>query len=325
MNDQIAVLLLTSLFLTCSGDHGEEPDHIKLTVGESLTDQHASCMKYTYYSVEVVDPCKDLRVKITQKSGEPNVYVGKSPNRYPHYLTLTWSSYNWGSEDLVISSWDPEFTVGTYYIGVHSFCSEEVHSGDNDARYDILVESVETTHPHSEIGLDGEISSNLDRNGYHYYRFCVPDTCTNIEVRLENCLDPNECPTSYAYPELLVSRSIVRPTVNDHAWKLADISQRSVYLNHEDPEYFSGHHFVGVYGWCTPDEECPDKSTCGPCEYADGHEYRVSVVTTPVTGDCVSRKSLEVCEGSGAISIDWTRSPFVYSLTFLSILKYFCL
>lgn len=64
MNDQIAVLLLTSLFLTCSGDHGEEPDHIKLTLGESLTDQHASCMEYTYYSVDVVDPCKDLRVKV---------------------------------------------------------------------------------------------------------------------------------------------------------------------------------------------------------------------------------------------------------------------
>lgn len=160
----------------------------------------------------------------------------------------------------------------------------------------------------------------MDTNGYHYYRFCVPDTCSDVEVRLENCLDPVTCPTSYAYPELLVSRSIVRPTINDHTWKLADVRQRSVYLKHDDPEFFSGHHFVGVFGWCTPDDQCPDKSSCGPCEYADGHSYKVSVLTTPVTGDCVSRKSLEVCEGSGVSSNKQIKSILIYLLTFIVIL-----
>lgn len=63
--------------------------------------------------------------------GEPNLYVAKSPNKYPKYYSLAWSSYNWGGEDLVISSWDPEFTVGTYYIGVHAYCGEDVKTNNS--------------------------------------------------------------------------------------------------------------------------------------------------------------------------------------------------
>lgn len=61
--------------------------------------------------------------------GEPNLYVSKSPNLYPTYSSLAWSSYDWGSEDLVISSWDPEFTTGTFYIGVHAYCGDDVDTG----------------------------------------------------------------------------------------------------------------------------------------------------------------------------------------------------
>lgn len=287
-----------------------------------MSDQRATCGGYTYYYVEVTDPCKDLRVKLTQTAGEPNVYVSKSPNKYPHYLSLAWSSYNWGGEDLIISSWDPEFTVGTYFIGVHSFCSEEVHTGDNDARYSLLVESKETDHTDLEISLNGTVDGSLDANGYHYYRFCVPNTCSSVEVRLDNCLDSTKCPTNYAYPELLVSRSIIQPTINDHTWKLADVSQRSVYLKHDDAEFYPGHHFVGVYGWCTPDDECPDMSTCGPCEYANGHPYQVSVLLTEGPKDCTSRKALkalEVCEGgSGGHRTEAKLSVFLLNILFLS-------
>ncbi|XP_071960439.1 uncharacterized protein [Antedon mediterranea] len=270
--------------------------HIPLTLGTTTAPQTVPCNQYTYYSIEVTDPCKDLRINLDVLEGEPNLYVSRGNTKFPDEMSLAWTSYNWGSESLTISSWDPEFSIGTFYIGTHAYCGTDVPTGFTDAKFTLLVQSVETEHPSDEIVVDGKKNANISANDYTYYRFCVPTTCQYIEVKLENCIDPEECPTSYAWPELLVSRSIVNPTIKDHAWKLASIERRSVYLHPDDKEFYAGHYFIGVYGWCTPQEHCTDNSTCGPCQYAENHPYSVSVLTTDVENTCVSKGALQLCE-----------------------------
>lgn len=300
-------LLLFLIACYLGADTVAQSGHIKLQVGTRLDDQVTPCNEYTYYSVEFTEACQDLRVQLDVVEGEPNLYIAKSPNKYPTYSSLVWSSYNWGGEDLIISSWDPEFTFGTYYIGVHAYCGTDVPTGNTDSRYSLLVLSEQTTHPHTEIALGGSRSSTISANGYEYYRFCIPKSCANVEVRLGNCIDPTACPTSYAWPELLVSRTIVEPRTTDHTWKLAAIDQRSVILNHDDPDFYPGHYFVGVFGWCTPAEFCPDPATCGPCSYAENHDYNVSVLVEEVTSGCVPKQPLELC------SLGWKNigSPFL--------------
>ena len=99
-----------------------------------------------------------------------------------------------------------------------------------------------------------------------------------------------------------MSRSIVVPTVNDHAWKLADIVHRSVTLDHDDPEFYPGHYYVGVYGWCTPAEHCNDEAVCGPCTNYP-ISYNVSLIVEKVTSGCTPKEPLGLCEGGGSASI----------------------
>lgn len=299
----LLIIPIAAGFLVCrvvsSQTETEDREHIEISLNKKIPDQQALCNDYTYYKVDFMEACKDLRIQVMDVTeGEPNLYVAKSPNKYPTYNSLAWSSYKWGGEDLVISSWDPEFTVGTYYIGVHAYCGEDVKTNNSDAKYALLVTSEPTSHPHTEIPVGGSRSGRLSADDYNYFRVCIPSSCANVEVRLENCIDSKACPTSYAWPELLVSRSIVEPRVNDHTWKLATIEQRSVFLNHDDLDFYPGHYFVGVYGWCTPDEHCPDIAKCGPCTYVQDHPYNVSVLVNDVTKGCVPKRPLELCAGS---------------------------
>ena len=95
---------------------------------------------------------------------------------------------------------------------------------------------------------------------------------------------------------------------------LADLAYRSVDLSPVDPDFFPGHYYVGVYGWCTPDDQCPDPLTCGICSAAEDLPYKVTVtgVTIPLDtctewldnrpkDDCVSGQH-GVHTGSSAVS-----------------------
>ncbi|XP_038069040.1 uncharacterized protein LOC119738275 [Patiria miniata] len=261
-------------------------EHIPLTLNVESGLQEIPCGEFKYYAVEVTDPCRDLRVRVNKIEGEPDLYVSRGYNKFPTDSSLAWTSYEWGSEKLVISSWDPEFEVGMFYIGVHAYCGIDVETGNTPSKVTVLAESIPTTHPHSEITVDTPFTGEkVSAEGYNYYRFCLPSQCTDVEVKLVNCLSSQDCPYSYGYPELLVSRSIVQPTIKDHSWKLASLDRRSIVMKHDNPDVSPGHHYVAVYGWCTPDEFCSDKSTCGPCDYYANMTYDVSVVMTDV-GDC---------------------------------------
>ncbi|XP_070566023.1 uncharacterized protein [Ptychodera flava] len=280
-----AALVISVLLKTSESSH-----HVEIELGKESGLFEVGCDLFKYFTVEVTEPCQDLRVQVIRTQGEPDLYVSRYPVLYPTEKSLAWSSYDWGHENLTISSWDPNFEVGTFYIGVHAFCSEEVHTGDQSSKFTLLIQSVESAHPELDDISGRKIAGTLQAEDYHYYRFCVPRQCVSVNVSLENCLDAKDCPNSYAWPELLVSPTIPKPTINDHSWKLASISRRSITLVPSDPSFRVGHYYVGVYGWCTPAEHCPDKATCGPCEYAQNAAYNLTVKMTSVPPEkCVSK------------------------------------
>ena len=54
-------------------------------------------------------------------------------------------------------------------------------------------------------------------------------------------------------------------------------------VNHTDPSgrdhngYLRGSYYVGVFGWCTPDEYVLNWDTDGPCSYASVSKFNVTV------------------------------------------------
>ncbi|XP_077978833.1 uncharacterized protein LOC144434254 [Glandiceps talaboti] len=297
MNIIIAIVSLI-LYVSVGGDTSQ-PKHIVVEVGKENGPFEVECDYFKYFQVEVTDPCKDLRVQVIRSQGEPDLYVSRYPVLYPTERSLAWSSYDWGHENLTISTWDPNFEAGTYYIGVHAFCSEEVHTGDENSIFTLLVESIPTEHPELDDVSGQTVQGTLLAEGYHYYRFCVPKECVSVNVRLENCMDASKCPTSYSWPELLVSWSIPKPNIKDHSWKLASVVRRTISLDPSDPNFRTGHYYIGVYGWCTPAEHCPDKSTCGPCEYANNANYSLSVEMDDILPQHCTPKTV-ICDISAA-------------------------
>eukprot|EP00127_Corallochytrium_limacisporum_P000605 Clim_evm4s22 gene=Clim_evmTU4s22 len=251
------------------------------------------CDTYKYFEFDATEACKDIFIDVEKVVGEPDLYVSKESDNIinPTLEDLTWTSYEWGGEQLTISHWDPSFELGKYYIGVYAYCGEDVLSGDTPAEVKITVTQVDSEMDEDLHGVkvardlfnDAVRDVRMLAEEYHWYHFCVPYKCADITVDLINCIDPTEgaCgeDDAYAYPELLVSNSLRNPTINDYTWKLAQIDRRFVEIKASDPDYQTGHYFVGVYGWCTPDEHCPDPATCGPCSTTDfKYDLTVDVV-----------------------------------------------
>jgi hypothetical protein len=68
-----------------------------------------------------------------------------------------------------------------------------------------------------------------------------------------------------------------------HSFKLASSVRRTVFINHTDPAardhngFNPGSYYVGVYGWCTPDDYVVNWETDGPCSYAAQSLFNVTV------------------------------------------------
>ena len=110
---------------------------LALTQPQILTNQVNRFFFYMkHYTFILIINCFLYQVNHVQ--GEPDIYVSRGPDKYPKLNSLVWSSYNWGSESLTISSWDPEYVVGTYYIGVMAYCGADVGTGDSGKHQGIL-------------------------------------------------------------------------------------------------------------------------------------------------------------------------------------------
>lgn len=254
---------------------------VNLKLGKESEPFTTECDHYSYFSVEITHACDDLVIKLNQLAGEPNLYVSRDPFKHPTYRSLAWSSYDWGGDELVISSWDPNFDIGKYYIGVHSYCGPDVATGFEASKYTILTKQVPHTHPETVDLFNKSETGLINAKDYKYYRFCIPSNCFKVEVRLDNCIDPKICPETYSWPELIISKTVERPNEKSMAWILAEYEHRSIFLDGSSTTINPGHFFIAVYGWCTPEKFCHNKTLCGPCNhYENSVPYNLSVIPT---------------------------------------------
>jgi len=228
----------------------------------------------------VPDPCKDLVITATPSSGEPDIYVSKKP--YPTSEGLTYAAFGQGDYTVTVSHWDPESSPGYYYIGVYADCQK------------VSAPAVYTLKAASVVADDGDlfkhpslgINQFVPGGGFSDFKFCVPYSCAVVQVNEANCMDSTKCPTTYSYPELLVSRTSKTPRIHDLSYKMGQLDYRYVTVYPSDPAgrddhgFVSGSWYASVYGWCTPEIYCSDMASCGPCSYASKSAFNITLNIT---------------------------------------------
>jgi len=194
-----------------------------------------------------------LNITVTPLTGQPDIYVAKEPDD-GHHLTkedLTWAAFADNDYQIIISHWDPESSPGYYYIGINNDCSG---SNSAEARYTLSVLSFfdddDDIIKHPNLAMKKYVAAY----NYDFYKFCVPE-CSDVKVTLHNCVDKKKCPDTYAWQEMIVSRTDQLPITGDYSWKLASISRRFVWINATNPaardhnEYLTGAFYLSVYGY----------------------------------------------------------------------------
>jgi hypothetical protein len=171
-----------------------------------------SCGTYSYYKLNFPYPCKDLNVTVNPTQGEPDVFISKTV-MYPGSKDLTWAVSADYQYSIAISHWDASSSPGYYYISVYDDCAKQ----NKIAVYTISAHVYEDPSSSNDIYLypSAGLNQNTTAEAYRFLRFCIPE-CSDVRVTLENCLDNNVCPGAYSYPELLLSRTDVHPTINDY-------------------------------------------------------------------------------------------------------------
>jgi hypothetical protein len=99
----------------CSPDnitYPAEPSYPVIKSGVEYTTDTIACNAYTYFEIDVPDPCYNLEI-VTQSLGDTDntvaeLAVGKYPNTVPTFDNLQWTSYKWGLNNLTIGAWDPK-------------------------------------------------------------------------------------------------------------------------------------------------------------------------------------------------------------------------
>lgn len=172
------------------------------------------CGNYTYFKVNMPNACQDLNITAFPTDGKVDIYVKKNDldgDDYPTKNKLTWSS----AEDPIvsISHWDLESSPGEYFIGVYGDCRPNTTVSYKIEAVESNVSSFDATDIYDFPNLS--FNKLIEAGGYEYYHFCVPQ-CADVKVTLENCLDSSICPESYSYPELVVSRTELEPTINSY-------------------------------------------------------------------------------------------------------------
>jgi len=173
------------------------PTNVQL--GTTTTAYTTQCGKYTYFSVVMQDPCKDLVITTTPSAGEPKIFVSKYVSvtaslQYPHHLAYppntlihkhlnyrtqqnpttsskSWAAWALGVYTVTVSHWQPESSPGKYYIGVYADCSKQ----SSAATYTLSTSAV-TTDDGTDIYLHSGFSTSVSvpAGGYKNFHFCMP-------------------------------------------------------------------------------------------------------------------------------------------------------
>ena len=188
------------------------------------TSYTVQCDAYEYFSVMFPYPCQDLIITLRPTQGNPEIYVLKADvnkDPYPTRDKLTWSASSREYYSLSIGRFDPESSPGIYYIGIYNNC-DGISGTKLPAKFQI--QAMESKDPGISYGLtdiyeypDLGINQKVASNQYAHYRFCIP-VCANVLITLHNCLDNKVCPKAYSFPELLVSRTSLQPSLKDYRY-----------------------------------------------------------------------------------------------------------
>ena len=183
------------------------------------TTYSVQCDTYEYFSVMFPYPCSDLILSLVSTQGNPRIYVSKAANKdpYPTRDKLTWSSFA-DTPYLKIDRFDPESSPGYYYIGIYNDCTDQLYPAK------FKIQAQRSMDPGISYGLtdiyrypDLGINQTVTSNQYAFYKFCIP-ICANVLITLHNCLDNKVCPKAYSFPELLVSRTSLQPSLKDYRY-----------------------------------------------------------------------------------------------------------
>lgn len=262
--------------------------NIRLTVnsGKSAT-YTTACGAYSYFIVNMPDPCNDLKIALTVSSGEPDMYVSRTVDGdyYPQAGKMTWAAYALRDYIVDISHWDPESSPGDYAIGITNDC----FSQSEPAVYTITVTSY-VNDDGTDLLLNPSLGAHqtIANLAYNFYRFCVPASCADVSLIFPMGNNVNDDPNYQNYPDVYTSRTQVMPREHDLSFKrpAAWPPVTSYTLRHTDPSirdrngYISGSYYVAVYGWCVPsvfDTNPGQPSGMGYCDNTALTTYNLSV------------------------------------------------
>jgi hypothetical protein len=91
---------------------------VLLQLGMPIT-AHLRADEWAYYTVQIEDATKALRISLTPLTGDPDLYV--STDGRPSRASHQWAATSWGADTLLIQPTAPGFRPGAFTIGVAAF------------------------------------------------------------------------------------------------------------------------------------------------------------------------------------------------------------
>jgi hypothetical protein len=160
---------------------------------------------WTYYSFFLTNPNAVLTFVVTPLSGDPDLYVSTINSR-PSQDNATWISRMLGADAVEIDPSDPNFVLGTYFVGVFAYSNSTFtiianvfdQANNNNTNIDYLL-----LNGQPQVGLI-TVSQAM-----RYYMFTMPHTNANLEITVT--------PT-YGDPDLYVIQGTTRANMSYYNW-----------------------------------------------------------------------------------------------------------
>ena len=288
-----------------------------------------TCNSYSYFSVYFYYPCNDLLISILpQSGGSPKMYVSRANldfDPYPTREKMTWEATKRNYYQMTISYWDTESAPGWYYIGIYNDCSQQ----NSTAWYQIQALKVDpplydTTYASNpsiqDLVLKPQVArgKTIQPNAYTYYRFCVP-ICSNVQVSMQTS-------SSIAYPEIIVSRTEIHPSIQSLGYKFSSKArgERTLWINASDPSgrdrngNQQGTYYIAVHGSCPPSQFGCNMVNANMIKYS--LNISLTAVQGTITGftnygRCPSFSSLLPTEPTSYTSLSSTASGYTSVVT----------
>jgi hypothetical protein len=187
--------------------------------------------QFEYFQISVPVAPAALLVSITPLTGDPDLYMSTTVTR-PNTTAFTWRSMFFGADAIAVDSYrDPNFRVGTYFIGVHSFTESSF-----SITASVLLPNATTS---SRVRLiNGQPQAGLlDQAGIRYYSFYVAPSAASMHRQLTITLTPR-----WGDPDIYVRNDGQLPTPYSYQWKADRVGRDTIMIGDtcEDCEYIVG-------------------------------------------------------------------------------------